>query len=150
MVDQTINLYQQQEYLSFSIKDIKPSDFDSETAMLELQLYEQYYKEHYTPQLVGYYPTREDFAVIYRYLRQHVRSVYTIDSLLAAMHSPSIGAFKLLMVLDIMKEMKLIVYSRTGDLLNVQLQAVSGKVDLDTSLTYRKLKEVISHVGHHS
>ncbi len=145
-----INLYQQQEYLSFSIKDIKPSDFDSETAMLELQLYEQYYKEHYTPQLVGYYPTREDFAVIYRYLRQHVRSVYTIDSLLAAMHSPSIGAFKLLMVLDIMKEMKLIVYSRTGDLLNVQLQAVSGKVDLDTSLTYRKLKEVISHVGHHS
>lgn len=145
-----INIYQQQEYISFSIKDIKPSGFDNESAMREVQLYEQYQKECYTPQLCQYYPSREEFAVIYRYLRQHLRALYTIDSLLSALRTPTIGAFKLLMILDIMKEMQLVTYSRTSDELRVQLREISGKVDLEASAIYQKLKEVISHVGNHT
>ena len=144
-----INVYQQQEYLSFNIKDVRPSGFDTEKAMLELQTYEQYQKGIVSPKVIDYYPSREEFAALYRYLRQHPRQLYTIDSLLSAIGLPTLGAFKLLIILDIMQEMKLIRYRRSGDELRVQREEVRGKVDLESSVIYRKLKEVISHVGNH-
>ena len=144
-----INVYQQQEYLSFNIKDVRPSGFDTEKAMLELQTYEQYQKGIVSPKVIDYYPSREEFAALYRYLRQHPRQLYTIDSLLSAIGLPTLRAFKLLIILDIMQEMKLIRYQRSGDELSVQREEVKGKVDLESSVIYRKLKEVISHVGNH-
>ena len=99
--------------------------------------------------MIDYYPSREEFAALYRYLRQHPRQLYTIDSLLSAIGLPTLRAFKLLIILDIMQEMKLIRYQRSGDELSVQREEVKGKVDLESSVIYRKLKEVISHVGNH-
>ncbi len=142
-----INVYQQQEYLSFNIKDIKPSGFDSKKAMLEVQLYEQYQKGTVRPQVKEHYPSREDFAAVYRYIRQYPRELYTIDSLLSGIGNPSLGAFKLLITLDIMEEMQLIEYKRSGDMLYISLKEVSGKVNLETSVIYGRLKEVVSHVG---
>ncbi len=141
-----INIYQQQEYLSFNIKDIRPSDLDIEQAMLELQIYEQYQKDSIRPQIADFFPTRSEFAEVYRYIRKSSRSIFTIDSVLSSMSSEALGAFKLLMILDIMKEMKLISYTRSGDYLNIKLKTVDGKVNLEESYILGKLKEDIDHV----
>lgn len=141
-----VNWYQQREYLSFNIKDIRPSGFDSEKAMEELQLYEQYRKGILRPSLKGQYPTREDFAGVYLYLKKNARSRYTIDSVLSALGARSPGTFRLLMILDIMQELKLIDYERDNDLLSVQLSPVSAKVDLNSSSVYNKLKEDVHRV----
>lgn len=141
-----INIYQQQEFLSFNIKDIRPSHFDSEAAMMEVQLYEQYRKDNLRAEITRYYPTRDDFATVYRYLKKMSRSFHTIDSVLSAIGSADLGAFKLLTILDIMNEKQLISYKRNADYLTIELKPVQGKVDLESSYIYGKLKEDISHV----
>ena len=145
-----INLYQQQEYISLLIKEVKPANFDTETAMLELQQYEQYQKGHRSAVKGQEAPGREEFAAVYRYIRQYPKALYTIESVLSALNVPSLGAFKLLMIFDILHEMQLIEYRRCADELFVRMRDINGKVNLETSVTYRKLKEVISHVKNDS
>ena len=109
-----MNLYQNKEYLSLNLKDVRPSRFDTEKAMLEMQLYELYRRGVIHPDVAGRLPTREDFAAVYRYLKKHPRPLYTVDSVLSAVVCQTLEAFRLLMVLDIMEELKLIRYTRTN------------------------------------
>ena len=127
-----ISIYQQKEYLSFNIKDIRPSHFDTEKAMLEIQLYDQYKKGIIRPELADKYPSRDDFALIYRYIKK-------------AINSEGIGAFKLLIVFDIMQELRLVSYERIGDDITVSLND-TPKVDLLSSSIYKRLKEDINNV----
>lgn len=140
-----INIYQQKEYLSFSIRDIKPSNFETAAAMLEEQLYDRYKKGVLCPELKDKYPTRDEFAAVYRYIKKTQRRIYTVDSILSALGSASIGAFKLLIIFDIMKELQLVRYSRAGDDMTVELLD-SPKVDLNSSEIYKRLKEDTSNV----
>ncbi len=140
-----INIYKQKEYLSFSIRDIKPSEFDSEKAMLEEQLYDQYKKGVIRPEIKDKYPTRDEFAAIYRYIKKTGKGLYTVDSVLSALGSPTIGAFKMLIIFDIMKELQLIKYSRAGDDMMLELLD-SPKVDLNSSEIYKRLKEDTGNV----
>ena len=140
-----ISIYQQKEYLSFNIKDIRPSHFDTEKAMLEIQLYDQYKKGIIRPELADKYPSRDDFALIYRYIKKAQRPVYTVDSILSAINSEGIGAFKLLIVFDIMQELRLVSYERIGDDITVSLND-TPKVDLLSSSIYKRLKEDINNV----
>lgn len=140
-----INVYQQKEYLSFSIRDIKPSGFDTEKAMLEIQLYDSYKKGVLSPALSDKYPSRDEFAAVYIYVKKAQRHKYTIDSILSALKSTTIGAFKLLIILDIMKELELIEYERAGDEIIITLKD-TPKVDLNSSNIYKRLKEDTSNV----
>ncbi len=145
-----INIYQQKEYLSFSIKDIKLSDFDVEKAMLEMQLYDQYRRGILNKGILDKYPTREEFAAVYLYIKRDPRPVYAVDVMLSEIRLKSLGAFKLLIILDIMKELELIICSRDCDIFTIRLPEVSKKVDLGTSEVYTKLKEDIEYVGNNS
>lgn len=140
-VNLDINTYQGQSNVSFSVKDIKPSNFDTEKAMYEIQDYELY-KSGIIPQnFADKIPTRDEFAIVYRYIRKNPRQNYSIDALCLNLSCSTIGAFKLLNILDIMNELYLITYSRDVDNLNISLREVNGKVDLNASKILRKLKE---------
>lgn len=142
-----INLYQGKEYLSFSVKDVKLSDFDTEKAMYEIQDYELY-KSGIIPKNFtnsDIVPTRDEFAAVYRYIRKSQRNVYSVDAMFQKLSCPTIGIFKLLNILDIMNELYLITYSRSSDTLNIVLREVNGKVDLNASKILRKLKEDIKN-----
>lgn len=142
-----INLYQGKEYLSFSVKDVKLSDFDTEKAMYEIQDYELYKSGIIPKNFVSsdIVPTRDEFAAVYRYIRKSQRNVYSLDAMYKKLSCPTIGIFKLLNILDIMNELYLITYSRNSDTLNIQIREVNGKVDLNASKILRKLKEDIKN-----
>ena len=141
-----LNVYMQKESVSFNIKDRRPADFDSENAMLEIQLYEQYLKGIKRRDIADKYPSRDDFAAVYRYLKAVPREQYTVASVLSSIGSEKLGAFKLLMILDIMSELKLIDYSRDNEELKAGLRNNSVKVDLNASSIYGKLKEDMRYV----
>lgn len=141
-----LNTFQQKESISFNIKDIRPADFDAEKAMLGVQLYEQYQKGIKRKDIADEYPTRDDFAAVYRYLKAVPLEQYTVASVLSSIGSKKLGAFRLLMILDIMNELKLIDYSRDNEELRVRVKNNSGKVDLNASSLYGKLKEDVQYV----
>lgn len=140
-----INLYQGKEYLSFSVKDIKLSGFDTEKAMYEIQDYEMYNNGIIPNNLADKIPTRDEFAVVYRYLRRNLKQIYSLDALCMKLMCPSIGIFKLLNILDIMNELYLISYRREADMIYINPCEVNGKVDLNASKILRKLKEDIKN-----
>ncbi len=141
-----LNTFQQMENISFKIRDIRPSDFNTELAMKEIQLYEMYRRGIVRETMRELCPERNDFAAVYMYLKRTPCPIYTEDSILSGIKTPGVGAFKLLMTLDIMKELELIRYSRKGNALNIELNHTSSKVDLNSSEIYRKLKEDINYV----
>lgn len=141
-----INVFQQKEYLSFSIKDIRPAGFDSEAAMREIQLYESYRRGIVSKELLRQLPERKDFAAVYLFLKRHPRAVYSVDMLLYSLQGQLSGAFKLLMILDILKEQGLITYTKQCEQLRIGLVDVNVKVNLELSAGYQKLKEDIDHV----
>ena len=134
------NEYMGKESLSFNVKDIRINGFDVERAMLELQDYELYKKGVFTKGKHDKFPTREQFAAIYRFLKAAGKERYTVDELC---HKVNIDVFRLLIVLDIMKELNFIEYSRCSDVLFVRMCRVTGKTELSTSKVYRKLEEEI-------
>ena len=141
-----MNVYQGKESLSFTVKDIKISDFDNETLMYGIQDYEKY-QSGYRPNHFdeSFYPSRTEFAAVYVYLRKNPKAMYSPDALLANIHCATLSTFKLFVILDIMKELYLIDYSRDADCLIIKIRDVNGKVDLNASQIYRKLKEDIKN-----
>ena len=137
-----INVYQGRESLSFNINDMRFSGFDTEKAMYEIQDYEQYQKG-IIPKHFGadYYPSRSEFAAVYVFLKNNPKPMYSPDSLIGKIGSRSLGAFKLFIILDIMRELHLIDYARDADRMNINIRDVNGKVDLNASRVYQKLKE---------
>ncbi len=142
-----INVYQGRENMSFHVKDIRLSEFDCEKAMYDLQDYDAYKSGILTAALSDKLPAREEFAAVYVCLRKTNRSVYYIDSLLYEVHAETIGAFKLLMILEIFSERGLIEYRRELDRLFIKVLHIGVKVNLNASPVYIKLKEDIIHVG---
>lgn len=134
------NEYMGKESLSFYVKDIKINGFDVEEAMLELQDYELYKKGIFVNEKHNKFPTREEFASVYRYLKSSDKERYSIDALC---HRLSLGVFKLLIILDIMNDLKFLDYSRCSDIIFVRMCKVTGKTELSTSKVYRKLEEEI-------
>ncbi len=141
-----VSVYMGKEELSFTVKDIKLSDFDNERAMYDIQLYEAYKNGKNIGKLdEGRLPERSEFAALYRYIRKADRGIYSLDSLCTRIFPKSHDVFKLLIILDIMKELYLINYTRECDIINVTLRDVDGKVDINASRILRKLKEDVKN-----
>ena len=66
--------------------------------------------------------------------------------LIGGIGSNTLGAFKLLMILDIFSELRLIGYTRQCDQLKISVAEAGSKVQLEGSGIYRKLKEDIENV----
>ncbi len=141
-----VNEFRGTESLSFVLKDMKISGFNTEQAMYEIQLFDDYQRGKLRRGIADQYPLREDFAAVYIYLKNHPRPVYSADALLAGIRSPSVGAFKLLMILTVLNEVKIISFRREGDVLKIQLNNMPMKIDLHVSSIYRKLKGDIDNV----
>ncbi len=150
------NTYQGKNSLSFIIKDIRLSMqyFDTEKAMLDVQDYELYKCGILKKRLMDQMPTREDFKLLYVYFKKNIRRQYSIDALVYDISAfsrriqsavESVSIFKILIILDIMKELYLINYKRSSDILYVELRDVIGKVDIRASGILRKLGEDIKN-----
>ena len=144
------NVYQGRENISFNVRDIKLSGVSNERIMYSLQEYDKYKSGVLSDKILKILPTRENFAVVYKYILSTKKKYYFIDSMLYKIHNVEINAFKLLMILEILSERGLIEYEREFDRLKISVVDIKVKVNLQASPIYIKLKEDISHVGEHT
>uniref|UniRef100_UPI003AEFD7A4 translation initiation factor IF-2 N-terminal domain-containing protein n=1 Tax=Pseudoruminococcus massiliensis TaxID=2086583 RepID=UPI003AEFD7A4 len=82
----------------------------------------------------------EEFAVVYRYIRASKDNAYLPEILMHRLNM-KISLFKLLLILDIMKELYLTTMNSDGGVYYIKINDVSGKVDINASKLLRKLKE---------
>ena len=92
-------------------------------------------------------PNREDFAVVYRFLRQYGGWDGPAMFLWYRMKQPQMHMGRLLFLLDVMEERKLILCKHHAGSLRAELMPVQGKVDLTASPLFKKLKGYLKKEG---
>ncbi|MBQ9679061.1 MAG: single-stranded-DNA-specific exonuclease RecJ [Ruminococcus sp.] len=138
-----VNVYNNSESLSVFIRDMRFSGREEDSMLLSKELFEAFCRgDGITPeQARSLTPSREEFAVVYRFLRTAGGYHYSFDSLLYRLNA-DIGYGKLRVILECMNELGLITIDEGMYEFEVKLCEVSGKVDLNTSVIITKLREV--------
>lgn len=140
-----LNEYNGSTSVSVIIKDVKAHD-DNPQALLESKRdFEDFCRGTVTDRrrLRNLLPTREDFALLYRFLRDSNGYAHSADTLPGKLHY-RLSYGKIRVMLEAMNETGLIEI-REGLKTNcITLRPVSGKVNLDNAQILKKLREVIA------
>lgn len=141
--------YRGEKNLSIVVRESRPSDADFPTLLRQQRIYEQFLRGEPFPHGEGnvLLPNREDFAIVYRFLRQYGGWDGPPMFLWYRMKQPQLHMGKLLFLLDVMEERKLILCKHHAGLLRVELMPVQGKVDLTASPLFEKLKGYLKKEG---
>lgn len=140
-----INVYNNNESLSVYIRDMRFSGQDEDEIISSKELFEKFCRgDDITPdEARSILPSRQEFAVVYRFLRAENGFNYPFDALLYRIGG--IGCGKLRVILESMNELGLISISEGMYDFKIGMREVGAKVDLGSSLIIKKLKEVSSY-----
>lgn len=143
-VNLDVNVYKNTESLSIIIKDIKFSNVDYTDYIRSNRLYESFEsgEKLSKSQLLNIIPTRADFALIYRRLRDiGTLSNVRLDVLLYRI-DPKLTYAKLRVALRAMSELGLIEYSNSARRASINVPEIHTKVNLEDAPVIKHLKEV--------
>jgi len=138
-----VNEYKNSEYLSVIIKDIKFSDVDNLVYLESNRIFERFsIGEMLTDsEYLSLIPTRDDFALVYRYLRQRkYLSNLHLDVIIHRLQN-SISYGKLRVIIYAMRDVGLIALNEDMKSLSIELLPVDGKVNFEDSALIKRLKE---------
>ena len=137
------NIYNGQENLSVIIKDIKYSKSNNEELIDSERIFDKFAKRYKLTknEVMSILPTRNDFAYVYRFLKQNKGFIYGEYALVNALNY-KISMGKLIVILYSMKELGLINWQQ-GLYQSIIEMKESGKVNLEDSVFIKKLKEGI-------
>ncbi|MBQ2971424.1 MAG: single-stranded-DNA-specific exonuclease RecJ [Ruminococcus sp.] len=138
------NIYNNIESLSVVVRDIRFTDIDEEALLSSKEDFEAFCRgEAITKeQSLELLPSREEFAIVYRFLRAESGFSHSVETLHYRLKSKAVSYGKLRVILESMSELSLIeIYEGMYDTI-IKLCEVQGKVNLDDSLIISKLKEV--------
>ena len=137
------NIYNGQENLSVIIKDIKYSQSNNEELIDSERIFDKFAKRYKLTknEVMSILPTRNDFAYVYRFLKQNKGFIYGEYALVNALNY-KISMGKLIVILYSMKELGLINWQQ-GLYQSIVEMKESGKVNLEDSVFIKKLKEGI-------
>lgn len=137
------NIYNGQENLSVIIKDIKYSQSNNEELIDSERIFGKFAKRYKLTknEVMSILPTRNDFAYVYRFLKQNKGFIYGEYALVNALNY-KISMGKLIVILYSMKELGLINWQQ-GLYQSIIEMKESGKVNLEDSVFIKKLKEGI-------
>lgn len=137
------NIYNGQENLSVIIKDIKYSQSNNEELIDSERIFDKFAKRYKLTknEVMSILPTRNDFAYVYRFLKQNKGFIYGEYALVNALNY-QISMGKLIVILYSMKELGLINWQQ-GLYQSIIEMKESGKVNLEDSVFIKKLKEGI-------
>lgn len=137
------NIYNGQENLSVKIKDIKYSQSNNEELIDSERIFDKFAKRYKLTknEVMSILPTRNDFAYVYRFLKQNKGFIYGEYALVNALNY-KISMGKLIVILYSMKELGLINWQQ-GLYQSIIEMKESGKVNLEDSVFIKKLKEGI-------
>lgn len=137
------NIYNGQENLSVIIKDIKYSQSNNEELIDSERIFDKFAKRYRLTknEVMSILPSRNDFAYVYRFLKQNKGFIYGEYALVNALNY-KISMGKLIVILYSMKELGLINWLQ-GLYQSIIEMKESGKVNLEDSVFIKKLKEGI-------
>ena len=137
------NIYNGQENLSVIIKAIKYSQSNNEELIDSERIFDKFAKRYRLTknEVMSILPTRNDFAYVYRFLKQNKGFIYGEYALVNALNY-KISMGKLIVILYSMKELGLINWQQ-GLYQSIIEMKESGKVNLEDSVFIKKLKEGI-------
>jgi hypothetical protein len=137
--------YMGEESLSVFVKDIHFSDLDIDEILNEKRIYDQLRSGEKCADVGDLIPQREDFILIYRYLKSQKKWISSVEILYFRLKNTKIRFMKLLLIIDIMEEMNLIdVHYRNG-LLVIKINKTERKIDLNESVILKKVKSLIEN-----
>ena len=129
--------------VSVIVRNIKSSDCDTEKLLDSRTNYEDFCrgKQLNSSQLSDLMPDRNDFALLYRYLKNS--SGYAFDTaILPHMLDNRLSFGKIKVILEAMRELGLIEFSDGMKTSGISVLPVNGKVSLESAPIIRKLREV--------
>ena len=138
-----LNEYNGSKSVSVVIKDVKAHDDDPRRILASGRIFEAFCRGSMLSrtQLLSILPERDDFALLYRYLREKGGYHYRIETLPGKLgYRLSYG--KIRSALEAMNELGLIEIREGLKRSKITLKNVSGKVDLESASIIRKLREV--------
>jgi len=137
------NIYAGNTYLSVIVRDIKLSSVDTQEQLISQRIFERFFtgRSIRTEDARSILPDRNDFSLVYRYLRDNNGFTGAVDMLSVKLSLP-LG--KLRVILVAMSELGLLEIREGLSKADISLCQVSGKVDLDSAPVIQELKEVCS------
>ncbi len=138
-----VNEYNGNKSVSVIIKAIKPSEIDTEKQLETLRLFEDFCcgRFYNKEQITTLIPDRNDFALVYRYLRGNGGYNFSIETLIHTLDNKlSFGKIKV--ILTAMSELGLIKITEGLNSSSIELMSVNGKVELDSAEIIKRLKGV--------
>lgn len=143
-VNLDVNVYKNNESLSVIIKDIKYTDVDYKDYIDSLRIFESFCcgEQVDLNKLKTIIPDRNDFAVVYRYLKQEKDLLNISLDIIVHKLSNLINYGKLKVILEAMNELSLIAFYEDMYKTQVKLLKVNSKVNLEDASIIKALKEV--------
>ena len=144
-----INEYRGMRMVQLHLVDVRPAP---SRAQYERELYEKYrHGEELTcTQVRHLIPEREQFVILWRYLKQQTDRYQTVEDSAAHIARAAARAagsaesmLHTLICLDVLQERGLITVSANGDRLRICLNPTQGKVDLEQSEILRRLRGML-------
>ncbi len=135
-----VDIYNGEERISVKVRSIRPSGLEEDILFDGVQQYDRYQRgEDWTEEARRRHtPSRDDIALIYRWLRGHNGFCGDLE-ILSCRLPRQIGYCKLRLALDVMNEMGLASCRPAKSGVAVTLCAVDGKVDLSQSKILQSL-----------
>jgi single-stranded-DNA-specific exonuclease len=137
----SINEYNGNVSLSVVIKNFKASDEDNEKSLESNRCFEEFCKgaKLSSDEILSLTPDRNDFALLYRYLRQNGGYSFSVQTLVHKLDN-KLSFGKIRVILKAMSQLNLIEMEEGLKTGRITLKSVSGKVDLESAEIIRKLK----------
>lgn len=135
----SINYYNAREYLSILVKDMRLSGFEEHHYFQGKAYYEMFLREEALPADHPYrsIPTRDQIALIYKYLVKHQGHSGDIDQLYPVFERQGIAYYYFRIILDILQDVALIRLSPLLD--EISMLPTTQKVDLSSAKTMQRL-----------
>lgn len=149
MLDLAVTLdakeYNGKNTLSVFIKDMKLSQLDVDEILAGWTIYEKSKRGEPLSQseFSSLVPSRDEFAVLYRVLREENGFSGIPEVLLGHLSCPSFGIQKLLTAIDVLAEHNLICQNRVGSVYSITIIPANQKVNLFDSKILQGLKKLI-------
>lgn len=139
----SINEYNGNRSVSVYVNEIKSSSDDNERQLESLRLFEDFCSGNRISgeQAKSILPSRDDFALMYRFLRQNGGYSFPVETLVHKL-SNKLDYGKIRVIIEAMNELRLIEIIEGTNSCKINLLNVKNKVDLGSAKIIKALSEV--------
>lgn len=139
----SINEYNGNRSVTVKILEVKASDIDNEHQLESLRVFENFCLGNSisSTQARSILPTRDDFALLYRFMRQNGGYSFPIETLMHRL-SNKLDYGKIKVIIEAMSELRLIEIIEGMNSCTINLRSVKNKVDISSAKIIKALLEV--------